>query len=899
MPSNISFSEPIIHSDKRGKRVQGRIALGIEFLEAIEQFPFTFSKLEGFFVTEDEFQTFIDKSGNKINSNSPTIEDKNLIPRLVERIKEESEISVRAQNIILRASLDNVELSYSDLNRSIKDKFPNCGEKTENEIRLLVESLDFSRKKMSDPKKKFDINAIPFLYELLVNKKITCSVRTKNIVIKAYENNIEITGSDLQQSFKKKLEHCGTKSENEIRELVRKNRILISGNQRNSSLFKLTINTFLKAKLFKDQQEVFCLFSPYHGDTILLDLLDELYLGMSNKSNPLSLLLLNILADALLYKDHLNVKDFNFFTLENFKENFEKSFKYEAPNLDLEKQFLEYLDSAHLKYDTVEMISSLYDKAVDLLSNGDTAEPSTFNLLFSPSTFKNEKALGIFVNRHFSSKKVTLEKLGELHNLTRERIRQIDKQSLLRFLNDPTALCWIIMDMYIHKNLSLLKHELALNSGVVKVNDCQRIFGFCPHWLQELLSLKNGYENYISIVANKFKDNYYLIDFFDDDLQRVVDKQDWFEKIRDNLSLTFTRRKELLDDAPFLSNDAVDFFIKNRDLLKKDKSIEDICACILYFHGYPMRMEDIYSKYKEQVLNPRDIRTLTNIIMDSDQFLIMDRGTYGTYQILPIPYESVQKIRNFSYKYLKENSGKKFVTSTEIIELLPIFTGVEELSKYAIYGMLQDDPRFFCHRYGHKIGLTEKFGREDLIAFGDILKNALLELGPLSVKQLQIEANKYGDYHDQTIVTELARSKNIIRVNRGLYGLIGEHLEISNLIVAEFISLIYLERKSRTTLFLLEKIGKYSKNIQQETLIDYLKKNSDKINVTDDFLQLDKKIDIQVWIQNTTSCYKEIEELKEKLMTIHRTINSEDISSDNSNDFNTSVIMKELGFDEF
>jgi len=899
MLSNISFSESILHSDKRGNEVLGRIALNIAFLDAIELFPFTFSKLEGFFVTEEEFQTYTENNEYEIDSLSPVTKEGNLIPELVSRVEEDIEISVRAKNVILRASLDKVELSYRDLNSSIKEKFPNCGEKTESEIRLLIESIASSTKKQKQSSEILETNVIPFLYNMLSTKQCMCSVRTKNIIIRANENNIEITGKDLKQSFKYKLENCGTKSENEIRELVKKNKILIPDKAKNKGLFKLTIYTFLQASLFQERQDISCLFWAYPKDLTLLDLLDELYSEISNESNDVSLLKLNVLVESLLYKEQVNVSDFNLFTLDDFEGAFEKCFKCEASNPDVEKQFLEYLGHAQISSNTLETINIIYDKAVELLSNVDSEGSSKFRLLFSPPTFKNEKALNIFVNRHFSNRKVTLEELGESHNLTRERIRQIDKQSLVRFLNDSMALCWVIVDMYLLKNLSNLKHELALNSGVVKVDKCHELFIFCPSWLQGLLSLKGNYENYISKVADKFKDGYYLTNFFNDNLQKVFDKDDWFENVRDNLSLTFTSRQVLLDEAPFLSNDALDFFLKNRNILKKEKSIEEVCACIVNFHGYPMRMEDIYSKYKEQVFNPRDVRTLTNIIMDSDQFLIMDRGTYGTYQILPVACNRVKEIRNLSYEYLIENPDKKFVTSTEIIELLPTFDGLEKLSKYAIYGILQDDPRFFCHRYGHKVGLTENFGQKDLIAFGDILKNSLIEKGPLSVRQMQIEANKYGDYHDQTIVTELARSRNIIRINRGLYGLMGEHLDIEKLIIAELISLIYLEKKSRTTLFILEKIKKYSNSIQQETLIDYLKKNSDEVDVTDDFLKLNKKLDIQTWITNTVSNFKEIDDLKEQLLVVQKNIESEEIILDNSNDLNSSVIMTELGFDDF
>lgn len=118
-----------------------------------------------------------------------------------------------------------------------------------------------------------------------------------------------------------------------------------------------------------------------------------------------------------------------------------------------------------------------------------------------------------------------------------------------------------------------------------------------------------------------------------------------------------------------------------------------------------------------------------------------------------------------------------------------------EFSRYVIYGLLQDDDRFYCHRYGQKIGLSSNFSGEDLVAACEMLVGFLNRFGPLSLRQIQIEANKYGDYHDQTIVTELARNKNIVRLDRGLYGLIGVHIDLERLIIAEFISIVFDKQK--------------------------------------------------------------------------------------------------------
>lgn len=90
-----------------------------------------------------------------------------------------------------------------------------------------------------------------------------------------------------------------------------------------------------------------------------------------------------------------------------------------------------------------------------------------------------------------------------------------------------------------------------------------------------------------------------------------------------------------------------------------------------------------------------------------------------------------------------------------------------------------------------KIGLSSNFSGEDLVAACEMLVGFLNRFGPLSLRQIQIEANKYGDYHDQTIVTELARNKNIVRLDRGLYGLIGVHIDLERLIIAEFISIVF------------------------------------------------------------------------------------------------------------
>lgn len=76
-----------------------------------------------------------------------------------------------------------------------------------------------------------------------------------------------------------------------------------------------------------------------------------------------------------------------------------------------------------------------------------------------------------------------------------------------------------------------------------------------------------------------------------------------------------------------------------------------------------MKTDEIYSKYIDSVSFPRDIRTVSNVIMNSDKFLIMDRGTYGTYSILPFDEKVVLDIRNKAFEFLTANSSKKYVTS--------------------------------------------------------------------------------------------------------------------------------------------------------------------------------------------------------------------------------------------
>lgn len=72
-----------------------------------------------------------------------------------------------------------------------------------------------------------------------------------------------------------------------------------------------------------------------------------------------------------------------------------------------------------------------------------------------------------------------------------------------------------------------------------------------------------------------------------------------------------------------------------------------------------MKTDEIYSKYIDSVSFPRDIRTVSNVIMNSDKFLIMDRGTYGTYSILPFDEKVVLDIRNKAFEFLTANSSKK------------------------------------------------------------------------------------------------------------------------------------------------------------------------------------------------------------------------------------------------
>ena len=927
MRKTFKFSPAIIHVDRRGNEVNGRIVYNIPFQEALSLFPFTFRKNEGYFVTEEEFQNFkknsptdaiefcilelnVDdvctpqesatnnnqKQNTSVQSYNPESIREDLIPKLKELLDSNLvSCSVRTANIIKIAFTNQTTLYSDELTQKIRTKFANCGEKSEKEIRALISEYDLKQDLIGSHQTYDDIDdemdLMPKLLNLIEQKKATCSVRTSNIIKNAVEAHNTLFKSDLSGSFKYKFAHCGRKSEEEIKNLIDEHITSDIENDGSSFISGCFIQDLLNLKPVKDDRFLASLFRLYPSDLRLSKLIEEIISNAFNSAPNLAYCQYLVLKDLILSDSKFKNIDSKKITVNTFREALEDIYKLNSAE-EIKLELADLLNCVCIQDSTYKQIESIYLAQLDTIHDCDISDYQALKNLIPAAVFKNERGVGCIVGRLLATEKLTLEELGEIYGVTRERIRQIEKATTSKLLLSKTAYCWLLLEMFLSKQSEYLKKSLAIKSGIIHKDQVEELFESFPSWVRNLLRIKDGYQRSLSAVSTR-RNDFFVLDNFFEYYESKIENSAWFKHICEVLSLSHTTNAEIKSLAPFLSEEAITFFKSNKQTLSIEKSIEDICASVVNFHGYPMKMEEVYSKYSDEVRDPRDMRTVANIIMDSEQFLIMGRGTYGTYDILPFKGDVVKMIRDLSFSHLSSNLEKKYISAADLHKILSTSVAIDKLSRYAIYGILQDDNRFYCHRYGLKIGLSSNFSESDLVAFGKILTNSLLKYGPLSVKDMQIQANQIGDYHDQTIVTELARSNHIVRLERGLYGLIGKHISILDLACAEYISLFYLQKKNRTIHFILDKIEKFHKKLEYETLLDYLRKNSVSIEVSDDFMKIVSPIELSSWTPSFRAI-PNLSEIQSRIREIHRELTLQGDQEDEG--LNSSAIIKELGF---
>jgi hypothetical protein len=268
--------------------------------------------------------------------------------------------------------------------------------------------------------------------------------------------------------------------------------------------------------------------------------------------------------------------------------------------------------------------------------------------------------------------------------------------------------------------------------------------------------------------------------------------------------------------------------------------------------------EEIYSKFADEVDHTRTLNAVKGAIIDSNRLVIVGRGQYSTYKTIKITSRELKAIRNNVHGILSQDLDRKFITAADLIVTLPQSSCSTELSKFVLYGILRDDERFFCHRYGSKIGLKGNFSASDLKPIAEIVSDILTKNGVSTANEVWKASITEGDYHIQTVTSELRLGGNTIRIIGQSYGLIGVHISRLEVLKIELASIIILSEKQEPyeldEMIILLKKRFYA--VLPQTLIDIGRTVSTHITVKDNAFSLIGSPCINQWISERSCKYK-------------------------------------------
>ncbi|PCH58867.1 MAG: hypothetical protein COC14_00100 [Burkholderiaceae bacterium] len=457
-------------------------------------------------------------------------------------------------------------------------------------------------------------------------------------------------------------------------------------------------------------------------------------------------------------------------------QSFGKKTAYELDHLI--KGLLDSPDS-YIGQETADTRERLAESTVLDMDASDVQE----RLLEKFQDLLREREYGILKHRAIEGK--TLEESGEIYDVTRERIRQIEKKAKLKLLKVyrnvitqvASSIDKILDDSY--GEVSLLDAAVALNmtEDVLKL-----LVYICADQCKKPARIRRGYLYRKSTESNHSDWN--------EAIDEVLYSQEW--------PVSIGWIYEGLQDIPHSYIDR--FLEKNRgaklesgtiiELKKIPRSVRMLY--VLRGAGHALHSSEIARRYGLMFGQNIQEHNAQSIMARMDEALIVDRGVYSLYEILDVAEETIGKVRRCAFSFI--SNEKKYLSSKVLYEKLfknnADYQGID--NAYIIHGILQDDERFSIRR-GLMVGIK---GHDSFVEFKpltDEVHELVERKGSLSVSEILKAISGHRKILSVSVSKILEDSGKIIRVSPGRYNTItnvfGESLLVEDLELALQIAL--------------------------------------------------------------------------------------------------------------
>ncbi|MDG1372222.1 MAG: sigma factor-like helix-turn-helix DNA-binding protein [Paracoccaceae bacterium] len=438
----------------------------------------------------------------------------------------------------------------------------------------------------------------------------------------------------------------------------------------------------------------------------------------------------------------------------------------------------------------------------------------------------------------------TLEQVATSYDVTRERIRQIEKKAKQKLETKRTKK---ILVGALEQEGSLEK--LFKNRKIVSGEQISTVSKLLS--AEERLAIDLAYgglksffdtESVRTEVGWVQEQDLLLMSHEPDDLSGSL-RQRIVSAIRDlNLPIRLSEISSSLPDYPISE-------IKNEMAEKLGATFQgDLvvaaprlpssvrCTLILKNAGHAMPCEEIRARMHELFGKDESIGQIGNTLAGLEEALIVERGTYDLYENLCFADEELAEIRNRTLQHLREVGG--FVSAKVLF--YDLFQGETErfgvaFGPYMLLGIVQDDERFMTKR-GLMIGLATDENKSKFRGLGEEVLAVLTEAQrSMTLVEIAEELEGRRNVLTTSISIGLEHSPEAVSVGRGRFDLvvraIGQEDRQKKLILA---CAIALADSPKTAFALSEILSTIWGEIQTRPLLSFLKNR--------DIFDVDQKI---------------------------------------------------------
>ena len=364
------------------------------------------------------------------------------------------------------------------------------------------------------------------------------------------------------------------------------------------------------------------------------------------------------------------------------------------------------------------------------------------------SLFKNEREFNVVCRR---AKGDTLEEIGKIFGVTRERVRQIEAKSVGRFnkyRSDAKKIFYFLHALTDGKSLLTLddaKNFLDATDAemlwffVAKTNLSSSVF----HFDEELNAIIFADENRLD--ENDLIKN--LPDIMDEEI---------FEKTITNLAREKKCSVELIKiKLSKVYRHSGKIFHRGRLTLTFE------CGYVLkerFPHGYKIGDETFYSRfmrYLQEIFDEKILLTQRNVDAKIGTIgFLCDRGKYIHPDFVHISPEIIERVKNFI-----DGSDRTAIFYKEIFETLKeFFVGTQITNHYFLQGAIK------FHNFPYTLR-KDYLTKSDEIDMGKEFDNFVAERGEVSAQEIK---ENFISFKDFNIAFLVGRCPEIIRIGDGI-----------------------------------------------------------------------------------------------------------------------------------